>query len=162
MKKGVFIAAVLCMTFFMSCDRLTENGRLDGMWQLLSVSYSLPAGEDSLVNVKSDKVYLSFQNDLAQITPGSFKTDSMGQRVLMRFRKTSSRLKLHDFHVFRETTGPIGTERHSEEKLLVDSAETMLRPFGIDGIYADFRIEKLSGDAMVLSSDYARLVLRKF
>ncbi|MEI3531564.1 MAG: lipocalin-like domain-containing protein [Bacteroidaceae bacterium] len=71
-------------------------------------------------------------------------------------------LKLHDFYAFYETAGPLGTERHSEEKLLTDSATTLLQPFGIDGLFANFNILKLTGSSMILQSDYARLVMRKF
>lgn len=148
--------------FFGACDRMTDNGVLDGMWQLTSVAYKGGEGVDSIVNMRGKGVYFSFQKKLAQITPGEFQTDSTGERILMRFKKSSGALQLYDFHTFIEEVGPIGTERHSVEKLLTDSASTLLQPFGINGISAGFDIEKLNGDAMILQSTYARLIFRKY
>ena len=162
--KGVksILCAAIAGIHLASCDTMTDNGRLDGMWQLMSVSYNVQGGQDSVVNVKNSRVYMHFQSDLAQITPGALRTDSMGRHILMRFDKKGGNLRLHDFYAFFETAGPIGTERSAEEILLADSATTMLRPFGIDGLYANFAIRKLNGKAMVLQSDFAKLTLRKF
>lgn len=159
--KIILCAAVTCI-HLVACDTMTDNGRLDGMWQLLSVSYNVSEGQDSVVNVKNSRVYMHFQSNLAQITPGALATDSMGRQILMRFDKKGGNLRLHDFYAFSETVGPIGTERLAEEILLTDSATTLLRPFGIDGLYANFAIRKLDGKAMVLESDFAKLTLRKF
>lgn len=161
-KVKFFLFVITVCALFASCDKMTNNGNLDGMWQLISVSYNKTGGEDSIVNVKNERVYMNFQQKLGQITPGTFRTDSMGRYLLMRFEKKSGMLKLHDFYVFYETAGPLGTERHSEEKLLSDSATTLLQPFGIDGLFANFNILKLTGSSMILQSDYARLVMRKF
>ncbi len=159
--KRIFFAAATCL-LLLACDRMTDNGRLDGMWQLMSVSYSRNAGGDSVVNVKDDRVYLQFQSNLAQITPGALRTDSMGRQIMMRFEKKGGNLRMYDFYAFYETVGPIGTERRTEEILLKDSSTVMLRPFGIDGLYADFSILKMNGDIMILKSGFAKLTLRKF
>lgn len=156
---NISIAAVLLL---FSCDRMTRNGVLDGMWQYLSVSYHLPDGSDSVVNMKNKKVYMIYGDDLGQISPGEYANDSLDKRVLMRFDKSGKSLRLFDFTVYGEEVGEIGTERHSVERRLADSTSVILAPFGVNGIYADFHIDRLDGEKMVLSSDYANIILRKF
>ncbi|MEI3531565.1 MAG: lipocalin-like domain-containing protein [Bacteroidaceae bacterium] len=86
-KVKFFLFVITVCALFASCDKMTNNGNLDGMWQLISVSYNKTGGEDSIVNVKNERVYMNFQQKLGQITPGTFRTDSMGRYLLMRFEK---------------------------------------------------------------------------
>lgn len=145
-----------------SCEESNENGKLDGMWQLTEVAYSRGGQYDSIANTKDARVYISFQRRLGAITPGTYRSDTIGNQVMMRFHYSGSSLSLYNFYVYRETWGEIGTERHVTETLLTDSASILLRPFGIDGIRADFHIDNLSRTRMTLTSDYAHLTLKKF
>ena len=68
-KVKFFLFVITVCALFASCDKMTNNGNLDGMWQLISVSYNKTGGEDSIVNVKNERVYMNFQQKLGQITP---------------------------------------------------------------------------------------------
>ena len=160
--RRTFILLIVASLMMISCDTMTRNGKLDGMWQYLSITYHTATGADSVVNIKDDKVYMMYGENLGQISPGAYRTNSMGDRVLMRFHKRGRTLELYDFTVYREEIGPIGTERHSVEVVLTDSASTLLAPFGVDGISARFHIKRLDGAKMELTSSSADILLRKF
>ncbi len=154
MKKHIayIISAAAILFSAVSCDKLPENGKLDGMWQIMSINYAHDSEYDSLVDIKSQKVYLSFQLKLAQIRTGTFSNEVQTDVILSRFKYKGSSLSLYNFY----------RKGFAEDQLLTDSATTSLRCFGIDGISADFHIDKLNGSEMQLSSDYARIICHKF
>ena len=87
MKKHIayIISAAVILFSAVSCDKLPENGKLDGMWQIMSVNYAHGSEYDSLVDIKSQKVYLSFQLKLAQIHTGAFRNEVQTDVILSRF-----------------------------------------------------------------------------
>jgi hypothetical protein len=160
MKRIIPILFISLAFVLAACENMSDKSKFEGQWQLLEVAYSHGGDYDSTVNVKSARVYFRFQSTLGQIRPGSFSTEEMGGNINMHFRRTSKRLKLYDFYAYNYESALDG--KHDWDTAITDSSTTLLQPFGIDGIYADFCIEKLTGSDMVLRSDYARLTFRRF
>ena len=52
-----------------ACDKVSDNGDLDGMWQIMSIAYqreqAAASTYDSVCATKDYKAYLSFQLDLS-------------------------------------------------------------------------------------------------
>ena len=151
MRKILYIALVALTVC--GCDKQSDNGDLDGMWQFLTVSYhSALAEEDSIVDIKAGKVYLSFQLDLAQIKSVNLDLDPEAISVLMRFDHSGDRLTLYDFYHHYRTA----------DSLFTDADSLLLAPLGIKGSTCDFTVQKLNSQSMELSSDYADITFRKF
>ena len=57
MKKHIayIISAAVILFSVVSCDKLPENGKLDGMWQIMSINYAHGSEYDSLVDINSRK-----------------------------------------------------------------------------------------------------------
>lgn len=154
MKQRTLLAAsLICsLLFAASCDKLPENGKLDGMWQIMSVNYARNSGYDSLVNVKPMHVYLSFQLKLAQINAGEYSNRTGSGIILSRFKRSGSTLSFYNFYL----------SQFAADILITDSATTALQCIGINGIAAKFHIDRLDDNKLQLSSDYAQIICRKF
>lgn len=143
----------LCLLFcFQGCDKMSDNGDLDGMWQLMSVNYKTQSGYDSLIDTKNYKAYLAFQLDLARFNWLNLYLTDISNSVIFRFDDLGSKLKFHDFYIYY----------NDHDSLLTDSTTTLLNPLGIKGIEADFDVIEKNKDRLILQSDYALLSLRKF
>ncbi len=151
MKSLTIFIAMSALLSAASCDKMPENGKLDGMWQIMSVNYAHNSAYDSLVSLRPQKVYMSFQLKLVQIRTGGLSGITKMSYILSRFKRSGSSLLLYDFYA----------QRFADDVLLTDSATTVLHCIGIDGLSADFHIDRLDDDQMQLSSSYARLVCRK-
>ena len=137
---------------FSNCDKLPKNGELDGMWQLMEIQYNNNGSYDSIVNQKEKQIYLSIQLDLFAFK--SYKTfyPPLTEETIGRFNHTNNKLKLYDFY-----------KHYDDKDVSIDNVNTtILRPLGIDGNKADFTIEDLDSEKMILYSTYARIILRKF
>lgn len=149
------IVAMLCA----SCDKQPCNGKLDGMWHLISVCYRNTSVGDSTVNIKTKHIYLSFQLQLAQFTMGNLSSE-IAPIVYARFDKSSNTLSLYDFYYHNSSTNIIESN-DATDILQTDSLSTTMRPIGIDGISAEFHIDKLTNSVMQLTSDFAKISLKK-
>lgn len=156
------ISTLLIIFSVASCDKLPENGKLDGMWQIMSVNYAHGAEYDSIVNLKSEKVFLSFQLKLAQFRTGNLSNDNLSAIVYSRFKYSGSTIRFYNFYFHENHTGENESDNFVDDILLTDSTTKSLQCLGINGIAATFHIDKLDGDKMQLSSDYAQIVCRKF
>ena len=154
MKRTLLAALIFLTTALTSCDKLPENGRLDGMWQLMSIQYHNTAEGDSLVSTQDRRIYWSVQLGLISIrsTTDYFHTNGIEAEVLSRFTRTTDSLHLTEIYTNHRTT----------DSLLTDPSTTLLRPTGIDGNKASFAIEHLTPSTLHLQSPYARLNFRKF
>lgn len=137
--KRLPIILLLFTTLFMSaCGKLPMNGRLDGMWQLMSIA---PDGDEE-INTKESKLYYNVQLHLIGLQKG-------GQvEYLGRFTQTHDSLFVHDFLLNADNS--------------IQATPEGLAPFGIYGTSERFGIEEISNKKMVLKSNKALLTFRKF
>ncbi|MBQ7742346.1 MAG: lipocalin-like domain-containing protein [Bacteroidaceae bacterium] len=139
---SIFIAtALLCGVT--SCDKVEDNGRFAGMWQLTEWK-RLPDGQvvadryKSIYHKEYDGIYYSVQLDLMAFNGRS--------QYLARFRRTADSLF-------------IGTVYHGPKDDIVDY--DALADYGVPGD-GKFAIDKLTRSALVLRSDTAQLTFRKY
>lgn len=151
------VLSALCGTT--SCDKLPDNGDLDGMWQLMSVSSS----DGETQNVKESQLYWSIRLRLVQYS----SQRSMDSHIYYsHFKKEGSILYLTDFckdakyeHVDDDN-----------EWIQPDEAE-VLHQWGIypEGdpssekkVMVIYHIDYLSSSKLILSNADGKLTFRKF
>ena len=152
-----FYIFTLALAILVGCDKLPENGDLDGMWHLQEVT-DLRSNELANQDVKAKQFYWSFQLDLLQIYSVKevlYRNELTGEfthRAYCRFRKTGTQLEVNKIYVHFDT----------RDSLLTDSSTTLMERYGILGNADVFHIEHLGSKQMILVSDARRLVFRKF
>lgn len=143
MKKTVY--ALVCFLIFTltSCHLETsDNGDLDGLWQLHTVD-SLALGKTA--DVKDQRVFWAFQVHLMRATKYG-----VGQ-YLFRFRQTADSLYVSE---------PRQDDRMNDDPEVTDAS--LLQPVEINGLGQNFRIVELSGGTMTLQTNTLRLYFRKY
>ena len=138
-----------------ACDKLPENGPLDGQWQLMEIATRQTPGDDAYSQREAQKdkrVYWCFQLRLLCLRSATGNLNGRSYESMGRFRFTGDSLAVTELYVhFR-----------SRDSLVTDPCTTMFEPFGIAGCADTFRIERLDGRQMVLRSNSRRLTFRKF
>ncbi len=125
-----------------SCTLETsDNGDLDGFWQLKSLD-SLASNRQ--VDMRQERVFWAVQRRLLEAR-------KPGLPVLFRFDVVGDSLFLSD---------PYVDFRDSADIKVVDPA--MLAPLGINALDEHFAIKALNSDNMVLESNVLRLYFRKY
>ena len=153
MKRFVLIFCLVVSTLgFIACNEVSHNGDLDGMWQIMEVTYNRNGLYDSTVNIKKDKVYLSFQLHLAHLNWSTNIITLENSSILSRFSHDGDQLHLYNMYV----------NFPDRDSLITDSSSMVLAPIGFKGIDNTFQILQLNSSHMTLQSDFARIVCRKF
>ncbi len=166
MRKYIYAIALAAMLG--SCTLETsDNGNLDGLWQLRSLDSLALAGADlrtapsrnvvgavlrtapsrnggSSVDMHASGVYWAVQLDLLEARDRHV-------RVLFRFNHTGDSLVL---------SNPYVNLRDSSDIKVNESA--MLAPLGINSLEEHFAVKALSSGSMVLESPTLRLHFRKY
>lgn len=158
MKNILFI--LLMLVLCVSCDKVPMNGDLDGMWQLMvKESKDKNNGEWYVENVKSDKVYMSFQLHLVQLdgpdegNGGRFRT----RLYYGRFKHEGDSLFIYELsYDSKNETAADNNEWIKETEL------DILEPWGLNSLNNRFKVVKLDSDAMILRRDDLVLTYRKF
>lgn len=130
-----------------SCESYLINGDLDGFWQVQTIE-RLETGEIVQCN---NEVYYAFQRHLVQLTQYS-STHVMGQmatRYHASFNWEGDSISMGDFREY-DLNG-------SKKKAPL----SVLRKFGLYQEYTTFHID-LSKESLILTSDSARICLRKY
>lgn len=136
-----FVAAVAAVC---SCELETSgNGKLDGMWKLVSVDTLSASGRRDM---SGERIFWSFQNKLLQLDDKSGDRES----VLFRFENNGGSLRLYDPYIY---------DRDNGDAPVTDAGA--LAPFGISALEENYTVESLSGSKMVLRSESLRLGFRK-
>ena len=146
--KGCVWFVVAVLLFLVSgCKKEPVNGSIEGHWQLLEFTI-LESGEV----VPCERLFYGITHKVTKVCE---KQGTHGYRecsALTEYRDHESVLVLKDFKVF-----------DAEAKVAVDATVEQLLPFGIDNPKETvFRVVESSHKNMVLESDYARVVLRRF
>jgi hypothetical protein len=145
MKKLLYILVLLG---FSSCELETsDNGDLDGNWQLLSIDTLNTGG---INNVKDKQIFYAVQFHLINIYAQNIKSEST-PNSFFHFSQTKDSLILYSTDATQ-----YDTEAHK------DSILTRLRPLGINSLEEHFKIETLNNKYMILKSKELRLNFRNF
>ena len=138
------VPALLAAVLVCSCEiEMSGNGRLDGMWHLVSVDTLSTSG---VRDMSEERIYWSFQNRLLELDDKS----GVNHSVLYRFELSDGILNLRDPYIY---------DRENGDKPLTNII--MLVPFGINELEENFTVEGLGHGKMVLRSEYLRLKFRK-
>lgn len=145
MKKAkIFILSFLCI-FFAACDKLPENGDLDGLWQLMEISN---AGINK--DTKDQRLYCSFQLKLFMLGG-----NGEGSRAFFgRFERNDKTLRFYSF-TFRSD---YSATNQSTDKLMTEEDLPVISPWGFYSTDCTFDVVKLDNDQLVL--EHEGLVLR--
>lgn len=146
MKKNIYVimTAWLVMSVFVSCDiETSDNGDLDGFWHLDRVDTLSTGGRADLSN---KYIFWSVQKDLINTVD---RHDSAGD-YLFRFEHKGKTLRLYDPHV---------NDRMNGDPAVEDPA--VLNPFGVNALDETFKVDRLSGSKMELSTDKLKLSFTK-
>jgi hypothetical protein len=150
---------LLAISLCTACDKMPDNGQLDGMWQLMSIE----TADGQILNVKEQQHYWSFRLRLVQFTTS--RTFD-GTKYYAHFSREGGNIVLTDFCL--ETR----YEKDTDDNEWISSEKAdLLHPWGVYGqadetlsqkIKATYQVEALSDTRLVLKSDQVRLTLRKF
>ena len=138
------VPALLAAVLVCSCEiEMSSNGKLDGMWHLVSVDTLSTSG---VRDMSEERIYWLFQNRLLELDDKS----GVNHSVLYRFELSDGILNLRDPYIY---------DRENGDKPLTNII--MLVPFGINELEENFTVEGLGHGKMVLRSEYLRLKFRK-
>lgn len=150
---------LLVISWCTACDKMPDNGQLDGMWQLMSIE----TADGQIQDVKEQQHYWSFRLRLVQFT-ASRAID--GDKFYAHFSREEGNIVMTDF------CQEARYETDSDDNAWISSEDAeILHPWGVYGeadennsqkIKATYRVEALSDTRLVLKSNQARLTLRKF
>jgi len=132
MKLKGFI--LLVSLFIFSCEKRPVNGKLEGRWQLMNVSYLY---DEEVWN--PEFTYYDFTLNLLQLARTG-NSEFSTQSEWARFNHTDDSI-----HIY-----------------MIGSTSRKARLFGMNDTIQHFEIEVLTGKNMILQSSFAKLKFRKF
>ena len=143
MKRNIIyiLSVALSLLVFQSCEfEASDNGNLDGNWQLMQIDTLATGGRN---DVKNQQLFYSVQVRLLCLKgyDGSTSSD-----LYFHFEHTADSLKLK----------PASSDGH------VMYHVSSLRPYGINKELESFKVMLLNSDKMQLRSDSLLLTFRKF
>lgn len=143
------------LTAVSACNKVPENGPLDGYWQLMEIASRQTPTDTALTHVEPQKsrgIYWAFQLRLLEIRTTTGALNGHTSQTMGRFRFTGDRLAITQLYI----------HYRASDSLVTDPATTAFEPLGITGCADTFRVERLDGHQMVLRSQDRRLTFRKF
>lgn len=138
MKRLVYLF-VLCMGLGACEFHSSENGDLDGFWQMTQID-TLATGSES--DVREDLLFYAFYVHL-------MTSETPSYTVYFRFTKSGDSLILYS-----------PTDGGRTDAAITDIS--ILQPMGINRLREGFLIEGLTGSNMILKSQELRLHFRKY
>ena len=134
-------ALVIASLSFQSCEfEASDNGNLDGNWQLMQIDTLATGGRN---NVKNQQLFYAVQVRLLCLNAYHANAES---NLYFHFEHTGDSLKLK----------PASSDGH------VMYHVPSLRPYGINKELESFKVMLLNSDKMQLRSDSLLLTFRKF
>lgn len=130
-----------------SCESYLVNGDLDGFWQVKSIE-DKQTGD--ITRCKGD-IYYSFQRDLVLVscTQSSNPTGQMKENYIAYFTHENDTITMTDFRIYLDRDGKQAPLQNLEK-------------FGLYELYNVFRVEELTGKSLVLDSEKAHIILKKY
>lgn len=154
--KHLLTISIFCLAIggvWTSCDKLSDNGDLDGMWQLREMHTKASTDDatySQATDKRAEKIYWSFQLDLLSITSEASLNGFTGETVA-RFTYSGERLEVTETYI----------HYRDRDSLLTDPETTELEALGIRGNTGSFAVSQLSKHSMILCSDTDSLVFKK-
>jgi len=150
MKRLIYTLTLIYVIFgFSSCELETsDNGGLDGNWQLLSIDTLNTGGTN---NMKDKQIFYAVQFHLINIYARNVNNEYITPESFFHFSQTCDSLILYSTDITQ-------TDTYTHK----DSFLTGLRPLGINSLEEHFKIETLNSKSMVLKSKELRLNFRSF
>lgn len=143
MKRSLIyiLLVVVALLVFQSCELETsDNGNLDGNWQLMQIDTLATGGRN---DVKDQQLFYAVQVRLLCLNAYHANAES---NLYFHFEHTADSLKLK----------PASSDGH------VMYHVPSLRPYGINKELESFKVMLLNSDKMQLRSDSLLLTFRKF
>lgn len=142
-KYLILMTLILC-----SCDKLQINGKLDGMWQVMSVEK-----ESKIQECPPYQCYWCVQLHMIQFT-----NTNMDKTYISTFQNKDGKLYL------KQISFPSRHEKESDDdkEMSQDDIKERLHPWGIWTVNDCFDIVCLNNERLVLRSDSVTVTLRKF
>lgn len=149
MRTKYLLPCLLAIFAFVACDKMPENGDLDGQWQMTSIKH-LDHDAPSTLKLKG-KVYWNFQLKLLSIYTPDEPHDQGSNYTFCRFQVKGDSLHITDSYV------------HSMNiDIKLDETATYLDVVGLHNNRESYAIQTLTDSRMVLRSDYHELEFRKW
>lgn len=143
----VSIFSLLCLCT--ACDKMPQNGALDGQWQLLQVT---SLSDQSAQDVKADMVYLRFSLDLMEIYTPRTTLNGKTNSTMAHFRYEGNTLAITDLYIHY---------RDKDTPLTMPLPEALQR-IGLREVPQTFTITALTSDRLILQDSKVSLTFRKF
>jgi hypothetical protein len=141
MKKILILFAALVTITLGSCTiDASDNGDLDGNWQLMRVDTIGGGSKDT----KNWQIFYAVQFRLLSVSAYSYPVGNGG--FMFHFDHTADSLKL-------STAAADGSNMYDLKTI---------EPFGLTSLNEHFKVQLLNSDNMVLESKKLRLTFRKF
>ena len=144
MKKLLYL--LLLPSLVTACDKLPENGVLDGQWQLKEMHPRQRTSDtdNRQTDVSLQRIYWSFQLKLLNI-------NGRGLNLFCRFNHHNGQLDIPEVyrHLF------------ANDILITDPTTTELEPVGIRGNATSYKVIRLNRTQLILVSEADSLVFRK-
>ena len=143
MKRNIIyiLSVALSLLVFQSCELETsDNGNLDGNWQLMQIDTLATGGRN---DVKGYQLFYAVQVRLLCLKAYN---DNISSDMYFHFEHTGDSLKLK----------PASSDGH------VMYHVSSLRPYGINRELESFKVMLLNSERMQLRSDSLLLTFRKF
>lgn len=146
MRTERYIYYIIGVILLTACGEfeLSDNGHLDGFWQLSTVD-TLQTGRSA--DLRADGLTWSFLDALLELRD----TRKVHQDIIMDFQHTGGQLRL---------SAPYLVDRDAGDIVIEDIG--LLQPYGILAREEVFRVVELTSGKMVLESDLLRLHFRKY
>ena len=147
MRKQIYTIMTLFALVLTSCESYLVNGDLDGFWQVKSIE-DKQTGD--ITRCKGE-IYYSFQRDLVLVscTLSSNPTGQMKENYIAYFTHENDTITMTDFRIY--------LDRDGKQALLQN-----LEKFGLYELYNVFHVEELTGKSLVLDSEKAHIILKKY
>lgn len=144
MRRAVYCMIGICLTAASCSFEVSDNGKLDGFWQMKSVDTLSTGGSADL---RLQELSWAFQGKALELRNAKVYHDD----ILMTFS--------HKGHVL-SVSNPIRILRDSGDVVITDVEE--IRHFGVNNLKEQFNIVTLNGSTMILQTDSLRLNFRKY
>ena len=142
--KKLGMGSVLGLMLTACTIETSDNGSLDGFWQLAQVD-SLHNG--IVVDMRSSNIFWAVQAKMLEVR----QADRIKGNVIFRFQHIGNWLILSE---------PVVNDREIGDSILTDVE--LLRPYGLTGLSDTLRIWQLDGEQMLLDSKIVRMHFRRY
>jgi hypothetical protein len=138
MKRILHILPLLLLGVLISCQKASQNGYLDGMWQLEETKES----NQEAIERKEEKIFLSIQLEMLSLR-GSGQKELVG-----KLNYTATHFRIVDLRLYSDNAQAASLEQ--------------IRGYHLSALDTNFEIITLSSSRLVLKSPRETLYFRKY